>query len=61
MTKRTYGIDHFQELQNHILLALDSARLKNLENRQETVGADNEVLGFGILPQECKLYPSARV
>lgn len=50
----TYGIDNFEKLQNHVLLALDGARLKNFQNGKQSVCANDEILGFCIFPQKRK-------
>lgn len=49
--RKTYRIDDLEQLQDHMLSALHRAWLKNLQNRQQSVGADDQVLDLAVLPQ----------
>ena len=49
--QETYRVDNFEKLQDHVLLTLDGAWLKYLEDGQESVCANNQILDLCIFPK----------
>lgn len=53
--KYTHCVHDLEQLQDHELPALHGARLQDLKNGKQPMGADYHVLDFRVLPEQAEL------